>query len=145
MNTADLAEQIFREGFSCSQSVLAAFSESIHLDREAALRIAQPFGGGIAQTGQMCGAVYGALMVIGMKYGRIRADDDAAKFKTYEKVKEFLSRFESDKGSTLCRILLGYDLNDPEQLKAAEEAGRFEDFCPILVRHAVFLLDDITD
>jgi C_GCAxxG_C_C family probable redox protein len=79
------AVSCFSEGFSCSQAVLTAYSDLFNLDRKTALKISQPFGGGIAHQGETCGAVSAAFMVIGLKYGRTKAEDLEAREKTYEK------------------------------------------------------------
>jgi len=76
------AVETFLKGFSCSQAVLSAFCSSYGLDTNIALKISQPFGGGIAHLGQMCGAASGALMAIGLEHGRTRIEDDASKQKT---------------------------------------------------------------
>ena len=70
----ELARSRFSEGFSCSQSVLAAFAPELGLDADAALRVSAAFGGGMGRTGGPCGAVTGALMVLGLKYGATVAD-----------------------------------------------------------------------
>jgi C_GCAxxG_C_C family probable redox protein len=82
MTRADKAVALFREGYSCSQAVLAVFAQDFSLDRDTANRISQGFGGGIAHSDGICGAVSGAIMVIGLRYGRTRADDIVAKEKT---------------------------------------------------------------
>ncbi|NOR14823.1 MAG: hypothetical protein GQ544_03880 [Candidatus Aminicenantes bacterium] len=135
--------EFFRSGFSCSQAVFAAFSESLGLKKELALKIAQPFGGGIAQRGETCGAVAGAYLVIGLKYGRTRPDDSAAKEKTYELVHEFIRRFQATHGSIVCKELLGHDLSTPEGHDRAAEAGLFDSLCPNLVKSAATLLEEL--
>jgi C_GCAxxG_C_C family probable redox protein len=87
MTSAERAAELYASGFSCSQAVFAAFSEALGLEPMNALKIAQPFGGGIAGTGSTCGAVTGALLVIGLKHGRVRPEDLAAKEKTYALVR----------------------------------------------------------
>jgi C_GCAxxG_C_C family probable redox protein len=143
MTRAREATECFESGFSCSQAVFAAFSEGLGLNREKALSIAQPFGGGIARLGSTCGAVTGALLVIGLKYGRKRPDDDAAKEKTYELVHEFIRRFKAAAGSIICRELIGFDLSTPEGHSEAERRGVFTDLCPKYVAQAVTILEDI--
>ena len=113
------------------------------LDRELALKVAGTFGGGMARMGETCGAVTGAFMTIGLKYGKATAKDDAARDKTYDLVKEFVTKFQSRQGSIVCRELLGYDLSNPEGRKAAYEKGIFDTLCPQLVRDAAEILEEI--
>jgi C_GCAxxG_C_C family probable redox protein len=134
---------LFRSGFSCSQAVFAAYSEAFGLERELALKIAQPLGGGIAQRGEICGAVSGALLVIGLKHGRTRPDDTAAKETTYRLIHEFIQRFQGAQGTIVCKELLGFDLSTPEGHDQAAEKGLFEDLCPELVRTAASILEEL--
>ena len=143
MTKSDEALALFREGFSCSQAVLAAFAGDNGLSREAALRIAQPFGGGIAGSGDWCGALTGALLAIGHRYGRFRADDMAAKDKTYALVREFLARFRALHAAVRCNDLLGCDIGTPEGRKAIDEKNLHQTVCETLVRDAVRILEDI--
>lgn len=143
MNRIDSAVSCFKEGFSCSQAVLSAYSDLFDLNRELALKISQPFGGGMAHMGEMCGAVTGAFLVIGLKYGRVKAEDIEAKEKTYELVQEFVKRFKSIHGSVNCTELLGFDLGTPEGMKLAEEKELFENACPKFVQNAAEIIEQI--
>ena len=61
MSRVERAAALFKEGFSCSQAVFAAFAEAEGLTREQALKIAQPFGGGLAHRGELCAEPTGSL------------------------------------------------------------------------------------
>jgi C_GCAxxG_C_C family probable redox protein len=143
MNKVQNAVECFEEGFSCSQAVLSAFCEPLGLDRKTALKIAQSFGGGMAHMGETCGAVTGAFMVIGLKHGRTRADDDEAKERTYELVQEFVQAFRSKHGSIVCKELLGYDISNENEMKEALEKLLFDEFCPKLVQSAAEILENL--
>ncbi len=138
-----IADSCFKEGFSCSQAVLTAFSEEFNLDRNTAFKISQPFGGGIAHQGETCGAVSGAFLVIGLKHGRTKAEDLEAREKTYEKILDFIDKFASKNGSTVCNELLGFDMSTPEGFQKAEDAGLFETLCPKLIQTSVEILEKI--
>jgi C_GCAxxG_C_C family probable redox protein len=143
MSRVQDAVEIFKQGFSCSQAVLAAFSESLGLDREKALRISQSFGGGMASLGMTCGAVTGAMLAIGLKYGRTRPEDDEAKQKTYRLVRELLRRFKDRHGSIVCRDLIGVDLSAPDGHELGAERGVFANLCPGFVADAAQILEEI--
>jgi len=64
------------------------------------LKLATPFGGGIATCEDTCGALIGGMMVIGMKYGRENFDGD--KRFTYGIAKRFYEWFKNEFGSTNC-------------------------------------------
>ncbi|MCX5858902.1 MAG: C-GCAxxG-C-C family protein [Proteobacteria bacterium] len=133
----------FQEGFSCSQAVFSVFAEKHGLDRETALRISGAFGGGMARMGLVCGAVTGAFMVIGLKYGKTEAKDEEAKEKTYQQVKNFVERFRAANGSMICKELLGFDLSVPKEAAQAKEKGLFKNLCPRLVKDAVEILEEM--
>ena len=138
-----IAVSRFQEGFSCSQAVLSAFSDAFDLELNLALKISQPFGGGIAHRGDVCGAVSGALMVIGLEYGRTQADDIPSRDRTYTAVTTFIEKFEGFFGSIICKELLGMDLSTEEGHKKAEDEGLFETLCPKFVRHAAELVEHL--
>jgi C_GCAxxG_C_C family probable redox protein len=93
--------------------------------------------------GETCGAVTGAFMAIGLKYGKATAEDDAARDKTYDLVREFVTRFQSRHGSICCKELLGYDLSNPQEREKAKQKGLFDTLCPQLVRDAAEILEEI--
>jgi C_GCAxxG_C_C family probable redox protein len=127
------AENFFEQGYSCSQSLLCAFSGQLGLDEETAIKIASPFGGGIARQGETCGAVTGALMVLGLKFGPLVGD---SKETIYAISQDFLRRFQDQHTSIKCKQLIDYDISQPEELQAAREANAFHKTCPELVRSA---------
>ena len=143
LTRADDAEALFTEGFSCSQAVCAAFAEDFGIDRDAALRLSCGLGGGMAHTGNTCGAVTGVLMVIGMKYGRTAVDDLAAKEKTYAVANEFLTEFLRRNHSLNCTDLIGHNLSDPNELAVAREKGLFKTRCTRYVHDAGEILEKI--
>lgn len=78
-------------------------------------RIATPFAGGMAGSGEVCGAVVGALMAIGVIHGRDEVgqpDGEAHRLGA-----EVLRAFREEMGAVCCRELTGMDLSTPEGLK----------------------------
>lgn len=137
------AVETFALKFNCAQAVLAGFAESLHLKRRDALRVAGAFGGGMAHSGETCGAVTGSLMVIGLRFGKTEPDDDAAKERAIANGGAFLEAFRARHGSCACRNLSGYDFSRPGQIEAAREAGVFQSVCPTLVRSAAEILETL--
>jgi C_GCAxxG_C_C family probable redox protein len=136
------AIQLFEEGFNCSQAVLGAFSKDLNLDQEMALKIATGFGGG-SRNGELCGAVAGALMVLGLKEGHYIKGDTEGKQMAYQAVKEFTNRFREEQGSIVCKDLLGYDLSKPEEYQFLVEQGKFKTDCPKYISCAIELLENL--
>ena len=123
--------------------MFSSFGEDSGLDRERALRVAGAFGGGMARMGETCGAVTGAFMAIGLKYGKAKAGDEGARERTYELAREFVTRFKARHGSIRCRELLGYDLSSPEEREAARQRGLFDTLCTRLVQDATEIVEEI--
>jgi C_GCAxxG_C_C family probable redox protein len=143
MGVVEGAVSAFDEGFSCSQSVFSAFAPELGLDRETALKVATAFGGGMGHRGDTCGAVTGAFMAIGLKHGRLRADDQETRDRAYSLVERFVQEFESRHGSIVCRELLGCDISTPEGMQIAEEQNLPPTRCPNFVRDAAEILEEI--
>lgn len=145
MSKAEIAISRFKEGALCSQSVFTAFSEELGLDRETASKIATPFGGGMSLMGEVCGAVTGALMAIGLKHGNQsnwRAED-SQKEKTYAVSASFVQEFRKRNGSIKCRDLLKLDISTPEGRQAAREGNLYIKLCPKYVRDAAEILEKL--
>jgi C_GCAxxG_C_C family probable redox protein len=140
---AETALSLFKKGFTCSQAVLGAYCDLFGLDREAALRMATGFGGGMGRMGLTCGAVTGAFMVIGLKYGAARAEERQDKEKTHEIIREFSRRFAERHGAVSCRELIRCDLSNPEGYQKAKEMECFSKICPQLVKDAAKLVESM--
>ena len=136
------AVERFNNGFNCSQAVFASYSEQFGLDCERAFKVATGFGGGM-RMGETCGAVTGAFMVLGLKYGNTTAQNQQSKEKTYEMIIEFTNRFKARNGSVSCRELLGCDISTPEGQKKARDEGLFSAVCPEMVKNAAEILEEM--
>ena len=142
---AEEAVAYFEKGFVCSQAVFATYAESLGLKPEIALPIADAFGAGMGGMAETCGAVTGAFMVIGLKYGRVLAEDSDAKEKTRSLIKESVKQFKERHGSIVCKDLLEVDISTIEGMEAAEEKGFFEIHCPKFVRDAAEILENLIE
>ena len=136
------AQDRFAQGFSCSQAVFSAYASRFGIDYETALKLASPFGGGVARQGYVCGAVTGALMALGLQTGSASLE---AKNEAYKIPEEFVKRFEDQYGTILCRQLIKYDLSKPDELQAARESGVFKSKCPEIVKEAAELVSKFLD
>jgi len=134
------ATERFTQGQNCAQAVLSAFAAQSGIAEETALRLASPFGGGIARQGQACGALTGALMVLGLQRGNSTPQD---KEETYRIAQEFVQALQDRHGALLCRELVGYDISTPEGLQAARDGNVFTSVCPALVNSAAEMLAEM--
>ncbi len=133
----------FSRGFNCAQSVVSAFSQELGLDRKMGHRVSQSFGGGMARLGLACGAVTGGLIVIGLKYGKTEAKDNASRDKAYAVSREFVRRFEARHGSLNCRTLLGHNIGTPRGWKLIQKKNLHHTRCERYVRDAVRILEKL--
>lgn len=138
MTHAEKAAAIFNEKFNCAQAVLGAYAEDFGMSEEEALRVAICFSGGM-RNAEVCGAVSGALMVIGLKYGQV----DDGKTVSYGKAVEFMDKFKKENGSYICKEILGYDISTADGMKNASEKNLFNDICPKMVESAVKILEEM--
>jgi C_GCAxxG_C_C family probable redox protein len=145
VNRIEKAAETFAQGFNCAQAVLAGFAESMQLKGRDALRVAGAFGGGMAHSGGTCGAVTGALMVIGLRFGKTEPGDDAARERAVAAGRALLDAFRTRHGACECRTLVGYDFSQPGQIEAARESGAFATLCPSYVRSAAEILEGLLD
>jgi C_GCAxxG_C_C family probable redox protein len=136
------AVALFNQNFNCAQSVFAAFAAQLGLDRSTMLKMASPFGGGVARRGQVCGVLTGGLMALGLAQG---ADSPAGKEEAYRLGQDFIKRFEALHKSILCRELLGYDISTIQGHQQARDSGAFTTLCPQFVRHAAEIVQDMLE
>ena len=113
MDHSTLAAQLFLDGCSCSQAVMAAFCDLTGMDRSTALRLSAPFGGGIGRMREVCGAVSGMMMVVGLLYGFEPSEGSTAKSAHYHLVQELAEQFRQQAGSIICREILKNPPADP--------------------------------
>ena len=101
-----LARQNFESGCNCCQAVLLAFAPECGLDRETALRLASSFGGGFGRMRELCGAVSGAGMVLGLLRGYTDLSGKEEKQRHYEVIQTLCSRVTQEQGHLRCGDLL---------------------------------------
>jgi len=140
---AEIATETFSNGYHCAQSVLVAFCEDYGLEIEMAKKVAGAFGGGMGHIGEVCGAVTGGLMVIGLKHGKYKDDMPLPAEKTYKIVKEYIDKFKMEFGSINCTELLKYDLSKENELIEARKSGIFKTLCPLLVKRSTEIIEEI--
>ena len=135
------ALELFRNGSMCSESIVAAFS-NLHGDQaETAIRLSTGFAGGMVH-GKTCGALCGAVMVIGLKLGPGTARDQYAKELCVQAIQELFHRFARRRKTVECRELLlmhNVHYGNPEEMKTLSEKG----VCASVVRDVAELLEEI--
>ena len=141
---SEKAVDYFRRSFNCSQAVFTVFGNEYGLSENDCLKLSCAFGGGMGRQQLTCGAVTGALMAIGMKYGKALNDPEEKKKETYSKTREFFERFTELNGSVNCKVLLdGLDMNEPADHKEIMERKLFDISCERYVADAVKIVEKI--
>lgn len=142
MNQSKVSEAVacFNDGFNCSQAILSTYCEEFGLDKKTALQVACGLGAGMGRLQETCGAVSGAYLLIGLKYGKFSKEDEPAKEKTYAMVRAFASLFEERNKTTNCRELLGVDLINGDRQTAAEQV---KTICPKMVQEAAEIIEKL--
>ncbi len=137
MNKTEKAVECFNNGFNCAQAIISVFGEEEGLEKKDALRLTAAFGGGIARSGGICGAVSGALMIIGLRYAKGKNSKEDVIFKS----QDFMNKFKKHCGSLMCRDLIGIDLNTPQGHEAIKKDPELKKLCSNLVKISAELLE----
>ncbi len=103
----DQAVQTFESGYGCAQSVFAAYADLFGIDRETALKLASPMGGGIGRMREVCGTVSAMALLAGLKEGNTDPSDEEGRERIYLLVREMSDTFRRENGTIICRELLG--------------------------------------
>lgn len=101
------AVELFKSGFNCSQSVVAAFADMYGYTEEQALRMSAAFGGGIGRMRLTCGTACGLFMLAGLEKGAVVGRDQVSKAETYKLVQYLADEFKKRNGTLICAELLG--------------------------------------
>ena len=109
----EMAVSLFKEGFNCSQSVVAAFADKYGFTREQALKMSASFGGGIGRMRETCGAACGLFMLAGLETGATEGSDREGKAANYALVQELAEEFKQRNGALRCADLLGLSKKEP--------------------------------
>jgi C_GCAxxG_C_C family probable redox protein len=142
MERHEAAVNQFMEGYRCSQAVLAVFAEDFGMDEDLARKISLPLAGGSGVGGE-CGAVSGAFLVLGLKYGFAHPGDHKGVEKIMDKVNRFVQGFKSLHGEIDCPRLIGLDVFSEEGLKAFMENNVKATTCARFVGDTVKILEKI--
>jgi C_GCAxxG_C_C family probable redox protein len=142
MNATQKAVQLFDNGLNCSQAILTAFGEPFGVDPESAKKVGRPWGGGLGRMGQICGAVTGAIALLG--YAQSSARDEAeARNDICASIQELVRRFEVGNGTLVCRELLGADFSTEEGQRKIKEEMLVKRLCPKFVEDASAILAEL--
>jgi C_GCAxxG_C_C family probable redox protein len=131
---SERALELFSQNYNCAQSVFAASATGKGLSETQRLALAAPFGGGIAQLGEVCGALTGALLALAEADEEAMASDPAtARIALYARIRKLTEAFRETHGSILCRELIGCSFDTEEGRRSFKERGVRQNICNKLV------------
>ena len=146
MNRSQKAKELFESGYNCSQAVLLAFADKFGMDFQTAQKISATFGGGMGRMREVCGAVSGMLMVLGLATNEYAPSDTAKKAEQYKAVQQLANEFRKKNGSIICRDLLGLSQSG-EKISVPTPSERTDEYykkrpCALLVQDAAEILEN---
>lgn len=146
MNRSQKAKELFESGYNCSQAVLLAFADKFGMDFQTAQKISATFGGGMGRMREVCGAVSGMLMVLGLATNEYAPSDTAKKAEQYKAVQQLANEFRKKNGSIICRDLLGLSQSG-EKISVPTPSERTDEYykkrpCALLVQDAAEIIEN---
>lgn len=141
MKHTEKARDLFLSGYNCAQAVAMAFSDVTGIDEKLSAKIASSFGGGIGRMREVCGALSGMYMVLGVLYGYDNADENEGKKRLYSDVQALAEKFKAENGSIICREILKNPPSNPTPAERTEEYYSSRP-CVRMVMTAATLLDE---
>lgn len=146
MNRSQKAKELFESGYNCSQAVLLAFADKFGMDFQTAQKISATFGGGMGRMREVCGAVSGMLMVLGLATNEYAPSDTAKKAEQYKAVQQLANEFRKKNGSIICRDLLGLTKSG-EKISVPTPSERTDEYykkrpCALLVQDAAEIIEN---
>ena len=142
-NPIKKAREIFLGNYNCAQAVFRTILEEKELYFDQAPITAAGFGGGISRRGEMCGALTGAVMAIGILQNQKYPEPEEHRKYTYDSVNELIQNFSDVHTSPICNDLIGFDIRDPDARSKGSEEGVFKTVCPKYVEDAVKIVLDM--
>ena len=143
MTALEFQKEMSSKGCNCAQIVFSYFAEKNGLDINRAFKISSAFGGGMGK-GDICGAITGAYMALGLIYGNDLENNDRSILK--QKLKEFDIEFEKISGERRCEDILGVNVGDTEKVREfAKKNPDFKAVCPKLVINSINIIEKLEE
>jgi C_GCAxxG_C_C family probable redox protein len=131
-----------KPGFQLLSKSIQRLLQDYGMDSTLGLQLSAALGGGL-RIGETCGALLGALMVVGLKYGVTDPLNMEGKARCDEEERKVSTGFLELNGSILCRNLLGIDTSIGDNRNKAKEMGLFNSICPGVIERTIELLEEL--
>lgn len=143
--TINNARAFAEKGFLCSEAVLLALSKTMGIENRIIPRIATGFGGGIGRHGEICGALSGAIMGLGLHFGRDHPSETAESQSPYKYSHTMMNLFITQFGHTQCKDILGLDISCEEGVKQYRQDKFWETKCRDIIQIAAGLAYEVLE
>ena len=144
MTKKEEISELYHDTLNCAQSVFSVYGKDLGVNENTASAIATGFGGGIARSQQICGALTGAIMVLGVKYFNPENLKDSKEL-IYNKTSELIEKFKKINGTCNCKDLIGVDFNTDEGIEFAEKNDLFNIKCRKYLNDICTILDELME
>jgi len=141
--TVDLAASKAEEGWLCSEAVLQALAEALNVSSELIPRVATGFAAGIGRSGEVCGAISGAILGLGLKHGRNELEETPTGRRPHWYATELIQAIKERHGTVTCAGVLGLDLKDPGDLETYYKLDHWNTTCRELIKETTALAWDL--
>lgn len=101
------------KGYNCSQSVACAYADLVGMDERTMFKLMEGFGLGMGGTYGTCGALTGAMAIVGMRLSGGNLDGPLTKAETYKVAERIIDEFRQMNHSCVCRDLKGIETDSP--------------------------------
>ena len=109
------AGNYFKEGYNCAEAVFLTYRELLAPELDPSLvSLMTGFGGGLGESGCICGALTGSITALNMIKGR--STNQRPRDEAYQLAREFTDKFTEKYGVTCCRALNPYPFETKEHL-----------------------------
>ena len=143
MGRSEGINELLDSGFNCAESMVVAFADMVDLPRDIGMRAATGFGGGMGRTGNVCGLVSGAVLILGWSVGRNDPADLQSKKRAYDVVARLIRSVESSRRSILCPGILGADLADGKSQTCVAQSEEFKKRCRLVAAEVAETLEQL--
>lgn len=132
-NRTDKAAELHNKGYNCAQAVACSFCDEFGIDEAVMFRLTEGMGLGMGCMEGTCGAVNGAVTILGLLNSSANLEKPDSKGQTYKLSKELVETFKNKNKSIVCKDLKGV------------ETGQVLRSCPGCIEDAVIILEKILE
>ena len=143
MGSSEDVIRFYNQGYDCAQCIVKAMEGKVEYDEATVMKAVSSMGMGLLE-GSICGAILGALAVIGLRYGNA-SPDPGIKGVIIIKRAQFLTEFKKKYNGLTCPEIMGLDVRKDEDNLRAFKEGIYDHFCPNMAADILEILERIIE